>query len=393
MIGTILTILLTAVAPPFEAHALDGRTISGTPTELTADRLVLETSEGRVSLDTADLLTLSAGQRPLTAAKSPGPVVELIDGSTIHAREYLVRDGRALISLADGRVLEAPISAVESVRLQDDSLSAQWARLTEGGAAIDLLIVRTNGSLDSHQGVLHEVGEDTIGFDIDGEILPVRRSKVYGFVYRHGAGQAPPPPICRVSDAAGSRWAARSVNLADELQWVTSAGLSVSQPLENILRIDFSRGKLLYLGDLEAESSIWTPYFGGRRPLPALRKFYAPRFNRGFDGEALMLDGAKYDKGLALHARTELVYRLPEGFSRFRALVGPDDSKNSAGKARLIVRGDDRVLLEADFAGDDKPKAVELDVAGLRRLTIMVDFGDRSGAGARLLLCNARIVK
>ncbi len=221
----------------------------------------------------------------------------------------------------------------------------------------------------------------------------MKRAKVFGFVYHHGAGDGPPPPVCRVTDASGSLWSARSVALAGKLQWITSTGLNVSAPLEDVLRLDFSQGKLLYLSDLKPDSITWTPYFGADRPLPALRLFYAPRFNRGFDSEPLKLGGVVYSKGLALFARTELVYRLPKGFSRFRAVAGADETGGTSGKVRLTVRGDDRVLIQHDYSGKDAPQTIELDVAGVRRLTILVDFGDSLGTGDRLLLCNARIVK
>ena len=78
-----------------------------------------------------------------------------------------------------------------------------------------------------------------------------------------------------------------------------------------------------------------------------MEQFYAPRFDRNFDGGPLQLGGTPYRKGLALHGRTELVYRLPDRFSRFRAVAGIDDAVRPGGKVRLVVRGDDKVLLDA----------------------------------------------
>ena len=394
MSSILLALILSSAVSPFEAQTLDGQTISGALVELTADHLTLDTAQGRVSLEMENLLTLTAKRKAKPSPQMPDVIVELTDGSTIHGRQYVARGGQARITLAGGEVVEAPMSVVQSVRFQRaDPLDAEWSRLIDAKADSDLLIVRTNGTLDSHKGVVHDVTEDTVGFDLDGEVLPVKRSKVYGFVYRHGVADEPPPAICQITDAAGSRWSARSVSLADNLQWATSTGLSVSQPLENVSRLDFSLGKRVYLSDLKPDSTVWTPYFGGERPLPALRLFYAPRFDRGFESETLELGGNEYRKGLALFARTKLVYRLPIGFRCFRAVVGIDNAWGMGGKVRLIVRGDDRVLLETDVSGKDAPQSIELNVAGVRRLTILVDFGDDLGTGDRLLLCNARIVK
>ena len=88
-----------------------------------------------------------------------------------------------------------------------------------------------------------------------------------------------------------------------------------------------------------------------------MKQFYAPRFDRGFDSQPLQLGGVDYRKGLALHGRTELVYRLPERFSRFRAVAGIDDAVRPGGKVRLVVRGDDKVLLEAAICRQRRPAA------------------------------------
>ena len=203
--------------------------------------------------------------------------------------------------------------------------------------------------------MLHDVTESTVRFDLDGEILSVKRSKVYGLAYRHSTAAELPRAVCAITDAAGSKWMARSVALADRLQWTTATGLNVSQPLDHVAEIDFSGGKVVYLSDLRPTSSVWTPYFASEKPLPEVARFYAARFDRGFDSAALRLGGAPYRKGLALCCRTEIVYRLPAAFRRFDAMAGIDDGVRPGGRARLVVRGDDKVLLDVTLSGSDAP--------------------------------------
>ena len=394
MHALLIALMIGAATSQFEARTLDGQMISGKPVELADGRLTIETDRGPWTVATADILTVAA---PLAtqSTERPSVAVALVDGSTIFAQGYLAQSGRATIALSDAATIETPISAVQSVRLQLAApLKDEWARLTESPTDGDLLVVRSGDTLDSHKGVVLDVTDQTVDFDLDGEMLPIKRSKVYGFVYRHGSTDAPATAICRITDATGSQWSARSVRLrGDELCWVTASGLNVSRPLEDVVRMDFSAGKLAYLSDLAFESVDWTPYFCAGKLLPALKQFYAPRFDRGFDSERLALGGESYDKGLALCARTEIVYRLPEGFSRFYAVAGMEDAARRDGGARMVIRGDDRTLFEADFSGDDRPRPIELDIGGVRRLTIFVDYGEMPGAGNRILLCNARIVK
>ena len=396
MNGILLAILLTSATPSFEATTLDGQTLVGPIEELTAQRLSIAAETGRVSIPTAKLLTISPKRRAKLVPDVASVVVELTDGSVIHGVEYVAHGNQARITLARDEVVEAPTSIVRTVMCgasESDSLRSEWARVTSMKTDADLLIVRSGDALDYHKGVLHDVTADSVRFDLDGEVLAVKRSKVYGFVYHRGPAGELPPALCQITDAADSQWPARSLEFASKLKWTTPAGLTVSQALENIARIDFSSGKLVYLGDLKPDSVAWTPYFGGREPLPAMKQFYAPRFNRGFDSLPLRLGNVEYRKGLALHCRTELVYRLPERFTHFLAVAGIADAVRPGGKVRLVLRGDDKVLFEAGFGGADAPQTIDLDVTGVRRLTILVDFEEGLNVGSQLLLCNARVVK
>jgi hypothetical protein len=390
-----LVVLLSAAKPPFETQTVDGRTLLGPVAELSAERLSVDTADGRVSLPTEKLLSLSAVQKSPAARSMFGVVVELVDGSSILGRQYVVQADRAKITLPDGEDMSVPTSAVQSVQFQQKSaaLAAEWSRLADMKADSDLLVVFKDQTIDYHKGVLHDVTADVVRFDLDGDVLPVKRTKIYGLAYHHGAAAELPAAVCRITDASGSQWSAKSVRLAGKLEWTTPTGISVSQPVERIAKIDFSGGKLAYLSDLKPDSAVWTPYFGTAKRLPAMDQFYGPRYDRNFDLGPLRLGGVEYPKGLALHARTEIVYRLPAGFKRFQAIAGVDEAMRPAGKVRLAVRGDDKVLLEIVVAGGDAPRPIELDLTGVRRLTILAEFGESVGEGDHLLLCNARLSK
>jgi hypothetical protein len=60
---------------------------------------------------------------------------------------------------------------------------------------------------------------------------------------------------------------------------------------------------------------------------------------------------------------------------------------------RLLIRGDNDLLLDMPVSGTDAPKPIDLDLTGVRKLIILVDFGDRASLGDHLDLCNARITK
>ncbi len=115
--------------------------------------------------------------------------------------------------------------------------------------------------------------------------------------------------------------------------------------------------------------------------------------DRNFDSHPLQIRKTIYSKGLALHSRTEIVYRLPDAYSRFKAVAGIDDAVAPKGNVRLSIRGDGKLLFDSPIHGAEPPHDIDLDINGVRRLTILVDFGDTFGAGDHLIMGNARIYK
>lgn len=391
----IFCLFISGASPTFDVQTLDGRVVSGSLAELTADWLTVETAEGKVALATEKLLEATLKHKPAASIPPAGAWIELTDGSTIVAGQYTVQDDKARITLLSGEVLETPTRSIRNVRLQMelDAVLGQWSRILAKELDGDVLVVRNGDNLDYHQGVLGDANADVLQFRLDGEILPIKRAKVYGFAYRHPSGEAPPKAMCRLTDVFGSHWLIKEIALENKLRWTTPAGLTVSCSPESVEHFDFSLGKIVYLSDLKPESVAWTPFFGPAKSLPSMEQFYAPRRDQNFESGSLQLAGTEYGKGLAIRGRTEMTYRLPGSFSRFKAVAGIDDSVRPQGNIRLVIRGDNNVLFDAPIAGSDAPKTIDLDLSGVRRLSILVDFGKQAGVGDHLDLCNARITK
>ena len=395
MYALLLAVMLTAAAPELEVRTSDGRTMVGLIVELDSEKVTLRTADGPVSVGIDKLMTISAKQKPDSSVSDPGAWIELTDGSSLVVQEFTVADGRARITIAENQVIEAPVAVIATVRLaaQSEDVATEWTRLVNMDFDGDILVVRKDQTIDYHKGLLGDVTEKVVQFDLDGQLLPIKRPKVHGLIYHRPAGGQLPEAICRITDASGSRWPVRSMAMPDNLKWTTPAGVTVTQPLASVVQIDFSHGKIVQLGDLQPESVTWTPYFGSDKKIPVIEKFYAPRKDKSLESGPLKLAGKTYAKGLSLHSRTKVVYRLPGRFSRFRATAGIDDGVRPHGHLRLIIRGDDRVLLQEGFSGADPPKPIDLDLTGVRRLIIEVDFGEKLDVADHLDLCEARILK
>jgi hypothetical protein len=387
---------LTAAPPAFEVRSLGGDLLVGPIVELSADRVTLQTPEGRVSLGTDEVVGMSPADAPPQPASPAAAWVELVDGSRPAVAGYSTSGDRARLILTTGDVVEIPTRDVAAVqlRLPTDAAAEEWSQLVDSETTSDLLVIGKGDAVNYHRGVLRDVADDVVRFELEGDVLPVKRVNVLGLVYYRPAGRALPEVVCRITETDGSQWAAASIGLDGEgLRWRTPLAQEAVRPASAVARVDFSQGKIVYLSDLEPESIVWKPYFGSAADLPAVSRFFAPRMDRGLEPGPLELDGKPYHKGLALHSRTSVVYRLPGRFRRFRAVAGIDDRVRPRGSVQLVIRGDDRVLFESAVAGTDPPRVIDVDCTGVRRLAVFVDYGPDLDVADHLDLCEARVVK
>ena len=399
----LLTLTLLAAGPPAagppaaQVQMLSGETLSGTLVELGPQRIGLQTPGGPLTLETERVVALVPMEVPPAAAGEPAVWVDLADGSALVAASVSSVGGTTRLAFGGDRSIELPSRAVTAVRFQahTDTTAAEWTRLQESEAADDMLVIRKGGALDFHRGVLREIGPAAVRFEVDGEVLPVKREKIFGVIVYQAAARNLPESICHLVEANGSSWEVHTVGLdGGQVQWTTPLGLAGKCPLGELAKIDFSQGKIVYVSDLKPESVEWTPYIAAGKPLASWSEFFRPRNDQSLRSGALELGGKSYKKGLALHSRTTMVYRLPGRFHRFKAMAGIDDRFRPRGNVRLVIRGDDQVLAKLTVAGsDEQPQPIDVDLTGVRRLTILVDFGGDLDVADHLDLCEARIVK
>jgi hypothetical protein len=365
-----------------------------TPEEITV-RVGAE--ERRVPLKT--VLSAKFGAVTLRPPGKPAAMVEFVDQSFLAAAAATVQGTQATFALFGGATVHAPTAAVRSVRFLAageplESADKQWNEILSGKVAADLLVVRKKGALDYLEGVLQDLGPEELKFQVDKDVVSVKRPKVEGIVYYHPAGAKLAAPICEVALVGGTRLAAGSIKIADGvIQLTTPAGATASAPISDLRELDFSAGKVRFLGDLEPDILQFASYFSAKEPLESWDEFFQMRRNRGPQPGPLRLGGKSYAKGLSLRSRTRAAYRLPGAFSRLEALVGMDDSAGEDGVANLVIRGDGKSLWEREIRSGGEPQTVDVSIAGVKRLEIFVDFGQDLDIGDFVDLCDVRVSK
>jgi hypothetical protein len=377
--------LIALTAVPVEVRPLAGPSLRGELVECSLEAAVLQTDGGPQRLDIARLQEIVAVNAAKPATRPLTIWVELIDGSLICGDKYTAVAGLATVSTMTGQNLSIRTAAIHAVRFRDyasaPQLADRWRQVATAKATGDSLVVRRGDTLDQVTGVIRDVTDEVVQFEADGDVIQAKRAKLEGLLYYHPATGELPPRSALVTDVSGTQWSVKSLRKVDErLELVSVAGVPVSLPLVDLSRIDFSSGNSQWLDALEPESVQWRPFIETKSTAAWL-----PR--------PLLLAGQAYDHGLRVQSRTELVFRLTGDPRQFQALVGIDDRVRPAGNVRLVVSGDDKELFSQTITGSDEPLALALDITGVKRLRILVDFGEQVDIADFLNLCDARITK
>ncbi len=429
-----LLLLVATAAPGIRVTTLDEAQVAGELVSWTAKEVSLQQADKPLPdiYSPRQLLRVDIEQAPNRGGTEPrlepGVEISLVEGSSLTGADFRSTGATATFDGAVVPSLEIPLDVVRSVRLANlaeeeahlaSRLEAEWQEILATESAGDLIVIRKPGAdgLSYIEGVLGDVGAQSVQFTLDGSTLKVNRTKVFGVVYYHVEEKTQGAPAGTVVEGEGLRLFASQIvwdSAKGEGEWVVETPLlgSLRLPASAIQQVDYSSGRLLYLSDLEPVRSEWRrppgtfvadPRFMG---LARDRGFYSPELELEYPASSLSADESTsagiprrkaFKKGLALRSYIEQTYRIPQGFTRFRATAGIDPRTQATGHVELRVLGDGRELFKRSIRGGEAPVELECEVTGLKELTIVVDFGADDpldmGAGDNLHLAGARLTQ
>ncbi|MBB4659696.1 NPCBM/NEW2 domain-containing protein [Parvularcula dongshanensis] len=131
----------------------------------------------------------------------------------------------------------------------------------------------------------------------------------------------------------------------------------------------------------------------GAYELPTYAGWGGAQADRTPFSQPLRIGGIVFDSGLGVLANSRLEVRN-EGFERFAANVGIDDSAASAGPVRFEVYGDGSLLASTEaIAFGDSVTPIEADVDGVRVIELVVRAEGTPGLSLPVVWGNARLLR
>lgn len=398
---SLLLACLIAQADPLPrvgGTTLSGQSVEGELIRLGSDAVRLKTATGERDVSSGDLLELRIQPAPVSRPVDPRKsVVTLTDGSRLSATSLKITGGTVELEGLGPAPLKFPATAIAHVQFGRPSGKAAelWAELLKKESRKDLLVIRKGETADYLSGLVGDLGEK-LSFTLDGEVVPVAREKVLGYITARRAAPRQ-KPVGFVVLGGGDRLAAVSAEPKGATLVVTTpAGAQLPVAASQVESFDFAYGKLEYLSELTWRSTRYTPYIQnpGDREDSIERELFQPRKDRS-TFRPLSVGGKVYRRGLWLHSKSTVNWRLSGEYRRLQAVIGIDDQvEEPTADVDLKIVGDDKVLFEGIVKWGDAPKPIDVDLTGVRDLEITVGFGPTGRDwGDQLVLGDARLIK
>jgi len=414
LILKLITLLLISI--DVQIDLLDGNAVTGSLTALDGNELTLQVDGQPKTIALSDVIAVHSRRKPESSRDHQGQIL-LGDGSLIVGTLENITAKEVNFHSATAGELNIPRLAVRAILLTSANPEwvEEWQAFLQRENPDDLLILkkRDGSGLDFYGGVISATSEDNVSFVLDGDTVPVPRTRIYGLVF--AAGRTTPKGSTTLRLFDGSEIMTQRLIMNDDtLKADTSWNQVITVPLSAFHDIDFSSERFHYLSDLDPvrETYLGTHPKGsplenllksddvlGREALK-LWKMHRDKIPMGpFGPLPLTLRGKVYKKGIWLFPRCRIDYALDGRYSTFQTVAGVDDevafncsTPNNPSKVQLTILTDGDEAWKQLIEAPADPITINLDVSEARTLSILVDFGDDDSVCDFLDLADARLL-
>ena len=375
----------TVIAVQIDGEAVRGEWI-GSPD---GTDLELRVADGRQSIPIDALSTVTfanSNMRP-----SGGDVVfHLADGGRLVGELIGGETDLVVARTSLGDACRLRFDRLAGIRLVD---SADFPRadrlfraaLVERLPGKDVLITREVEDVKTVRGRLELLDTERGSFALGSRLRTFRTERIFGIVFARGVGRKETHQVT-AELVDGSIFSGRIVRAdARAIRLATSLGFEADVLLAEVLVLRVHSDRLVYLSDLTPVSER-----GDGLLYPA----WPMRRDRSVANRPMTIGGRVFEKGLGVHSRTELVYEIDGDYQTLVATIGIDDAVRPRGSVVFRVLGDGRALYDSGLVtGIEEAREIVVDVTGIQRLTLLVDYGDGLDLADQADWGGARVLK
>lgn len=370
---------------------IDGQSWDGQLVSLDQDVLVYKPAEVAGGLDATKKLEQIVRIERFSKSPNRGsdawPIkVGLTDGSILAIQRIEGREKDWRIQLDDRMAQVGFAGELKYLKLK--SLDAKgeeaWeAYVREEIKSDALIVVRPGGALDRVDGVVKEIRDGKIQFDVDGQIVEASFDRLAGVLWYRKALSAKPKGV-NVILSNGSTLFSQKVKLVDDsLQIAGSWGDSLIVPLQWLDAIDCGLDKLAWLSGLMPIDSRSNNKGGFGDFDSMLAKTTKPRWVKG--------EGSNQD--LLFSGPGEYMFRAPEGMTKLQARLQRSSESESRSAILVEVWVDDQIAIRKEIAPEEELLDLEVPIAPEKKIKLVMASKSALNLGTRVLWRQPRLSK
>jgi hypothetical protein len=327
--------------------------------------------------------------------------LKFVNGDLIVGTRKASADGKIAVTSKSLGELKFGINTIFSYycadNLPNEKRQLTWNKLIEldSRAEDDDIVFLTNS--DQVTGVLDTVGEKEVivkNAETNEAFPPFPWEQVCGFTLAKSQGKKFQPVdkfMAVVLCADGTKVSGFIKEIAGgKMKLEFEPGIIVEPnvceiAMDQVVKISFKNGRIVYLSDLTPAKVEETPFFGLSFPFKKDKSVVG--------GRPLTVRGKVYAKGFGVHSKSVMTFNLEKKYDRFICVAGLDDEANGQGNVIFRITVDGQKVFEKEATGKSDPIPVEIDVKGKDAIILEVDFGKDMHVMDRFDWADALLIK
>lgn len=328
---------------------LSGSQVVGSLLLADSSKIIVQTKTGTIERSTSDIGRVSFANK--LELQKPPVELTLLDGSKAFGNKLTGKSSGWVLRDVSGDEVAIPSKSLKAVRLKPivPELANAWqSAILETKNADAVIVTRPGNSLDRINGVIVQVQDASVSFELDGQQIDIPIEKLAGLVWFQRDLERVKPTI-EVSSIDHSVWMAESLSLkANAIELKTQLGQAVSIPLNKVLSINYATANIRWLAEVESLDSVAGKRIEFKNPIASLDRAMAPRFV--VNGRAPVATSLSADKDLYFPGPGHFSFRVPEGFSSLQSRVERTDDGSQRTDLTIEVWQDDQKIVEETLA-------------------------------------------
>ncbi len=285
------------------------------------------------------------------------------------------------------------------VRKLTPELATAWNdALKEPVGNDSLILIRPGNVIDRVGGIINEVKDGKVVFDLDGQMVEVPFEKLLGLIWFRKPQDRVKPKI-EIHFTDGSLILADTLALSNEsLTYRGISGSDVAVPISRISLLSYGSANVKWLAELPTLAAVSDRRIEWKGGGESVGKMMVPRFVSGPDqsrGEQPLgeSEGKSEDFDLVFLSPGSFTFRVPEGFSRFRTRIERSGTGTTRSDLTIEVLQDDQSIFRHELRAEDDRLDLDLPLLGGKKVSLMVASKNRLQIGSQVTWKQPRLTR